>query len=167
VPNKKEPDKEQAFNELVDQELDTMEIFLTEKAARTAITLNAYIKARLRQGATKEIIRADLLKDLEAGGRIFGEFRNAIKATAHGAINRLRDTAEFSELGVITTYRWVAVLVNTCPDCLTRHGRKQAWEKWEEEGLPRTGHTVCREHCKCMLIPAETTELEPIKRGKK
>lgn len=160
-------DKDKAFNELVSQELDTMEIFLIEKAARTSITLNSYIRARQRQGASLEAIRADLLTDLEEGGRIFGEFRNAVKATAHGAINRLRDDAEFSELGIITKYRWVAVLVNTCPDCLERHGRVQAWEEWEAEGMPRTGHTVCKENCKCMLIPAETTELEPIMRSKK
>lgn len=167
MAKRKEPNKDNTFNELVGQELETMEIFLTEKAARTTITLDAYIKARIRQGATREAIRADLLTDLEEGGRMFGEFRNTIKATAHGAINRLRDDAEFSELGVITTYRWVAVLVNTCPDCLERHSRAQTWEEWEAEGLPRTGHTVCRENCKCMLIPAETTELEPVMRSKK
>ena len=120
MPN--EPDKDKAFNELINTELGTMEIYLTEKAARTAVTLNTYIKTRLLQGATKEAIKDYLLKDLNEGGRIFGEFRNAIKATAHGAINRLRDDGEWSEVGVIEKYRWVAVLVNTCPDCLSRHG---------------------------------------------
>lgn len=154
------------FVSFVDREITAMEIFLTAKAQRTAITLQEYVDARLAMGATKDAIRADLFNDLENGGRIFGEFRNAIKATTNGITNRLRDDAVFSAVGVDSDYRWVAVLVNTCPDCLDRHGRVQSWAEWEGEGLPRTGQTVCKENCRCVLLPAETTALEPIMRGK-
>jgi len=150
--------------DLSNRELDTLEIFLTAKAQRTAITLEEYIQSRVIQGATKEAIKADLLADLEGGGRIFGEFRNAVRATSNGTVNRFRDTAIFQELGTEQNYRWAAVLVKTCPDCMDRHGKVKKWDEWEADGLPRTGQTVCKENCRCMLIPEEFTVLEPIMR---
>lgn len=154
-----------AEKDLTTRELNTLEIFLTAKAERTTITLEEYIQTRILQGATREALKADLLRDLEEGGRIFGEFRNAVRATANGTINRFRDTGIFGELGTEQNYRWAAVLVKTCPDCIERHGKVKKWDEWEAEGLPRTGQTVCKENCRCMLIPEEFTVLEPIKRA--
>lgn len=150
----------------LDKELESLEIILTAKAARTAITINEYIDLSLAQGVDADILEAYLLKDLEEGGRIFGEFRNAIKATVSGAIGRTRDGAQLALIGTDTKYRWSAVLVNTCPDCLERHGQVMKWEDWEVEGLPRTGQTVCGANCKCVLLPEVATELEPIIRGR-
>lgn len=158
--------KQQIFADFMQRELETMEIFLVAKASRTAITIEEYIQTRLKQGADPAVIEADLIKDLEEGGRIFGEFRNAVQATAKGVINRSRDNAIFADLGIATPYRWVAVLRNTCPDCLERHNQVKTWLEWELEGLPRTGMTVCRDNCQCLLLPAATTETEPIQRGK-
>lgn len=155
------------FSGIILRELDTLDIFLTSKASRTSITLEEYISSRIAQGTSRDVIRDDLLRDLNEGGRIFGEFRSAIRTTANGSINRIRDGAEFQELGVEESYRWAAVLVNTCPDCLERHGQEKTWEEWEAEGLPRTGATVCRENCKCMLVPAGSVVFEPIKRNRR
>ena len=148
-----------------DREVETLNIGLTAKVSRTAITIEEYINTRLTQGVTIEVIKDDLLKDLAEGGRIFGEFRNAIKATYAGSVSRFRDTAQLAETGMDIKYRWVAVLINTCPDCLERHGNIATWDQWEAQGLPRTGSTVCKEHCKCVLIPEAATELAPIYRG--
>lgn len=162
--------EEQRFDNFMDREAETLEIMLAASAGRTAITIDEYIKVRVLQGASLESIQADLLTDLNTGGRIFGEFRNSIRATVNGSINRLRDDALFAEQGTITQYRWVAILVNTCPDCLDRHGKSKPWKQWETEGLPRTNHTVCKQNCKCALIPSAVTELEnmgPIMRPKR
>ena len=153
-------------NELYNRELQTMSIFLWGKTMRTAITIDEYIQVRLTQGADPKVLREELLKDLKEGGRIFGELRRAIRATANGVSNRTRDITEFAEIGIQDDYRWSAVMVNTCPDCMERHGEVKTWEEWEAEGLPRTGHTVCKENCKCVLLPAHTTALEPIVRAK-
>ncbi len=148
------------------KELETLDIFLIAKVNKTAITLQEYIQVRLTQGAALDIIREDLLTDLEEGGRIFGEFKNALQPTFAGSVSRFRDIGALTEMGVSGKYRWVAVLINTCPDCLDRHNKTKSWIEWEEEGLPRTGATVCKENCKCVLIPSEATALEPIFRGK-
>lgn len=155
------------YDELINREIQGADIFLSSKAARTAVTIQEYIETRLLHGANLDVIKADLLADLEEGGRMFGEFRNAVRATSNGIMNRVRDDSVFSVIGIETSYRWVAVLVNTCPDCLERHGRVQKWAQWEEEGLPRTGQTVCKENCRCVLLPEDTTEIEPIKRERR
>lgn len=155
------------FDAMFKIDVDSMRIFLHTKAVRTAASIEEFIETARLQGATKAQIKKLLLKDLEEGGRYFGEFRRAIQATSNGIINRLRDTAQFSEDYQVEKYRWVAVLVNTCPDCIERHGRVKTMEEWEEEGLPRTGFTVCKENCKCLLINADSAVLEPVKRGQR
>jgi hypothetical protein len=158
------PDK-QTIQSGANRELKTLEIALSAKIRRTAISIEEYIAIRVNQGVSLETIQADLLADLEEGGRIFGEFRRAIETTYNGSVSRFRDVAQVAEVGLKAKFRWVAVLIDTCPDCLERHGRTMTWDDWEQEGLPRTGQTVCKENCKCVLIPAEATELLPIKRG--
>lgn len=153
-------------DEGINRELITLDITLSAKVGRTALTIEEYIRVRQAQGATLAVIKADLLKDLDEGGRIFGEFLNAIKPTFAGSTHRFRDIGVLAETGAKLKYRWAAVLVNTCPDCLDRHNKVKLWEDWEEDGLPRTGATVCKENCKCVLLPARVTELEPIFRRK-
>ncbi len=150
----------------IDKELTTLEIILAARIGRTALTLEEYVQMRLSQGAAIEAIRADLLKDLEEGGKIFGEFKNALQPTFAGSTNRFRDVGMLAETGTEKQWRWVAVLVNTCPDCLERHNQIKHWADWEEEGLPRSGATVCGQNCKCVLLPEEVASLEPIIRGK-
>lgn len=152
---------------LLDREFSTLEIALSGTAARTAVTLDQYIQTRLSQGSAIDVIRADLLKDLREGGRIFGEFKRSIKAKTFGSINRIRDVGITSEFGTEIKYRWAAVLVNTCPDCMDRHGVSKSWEEWETEGMPRSGSTVCQHYCRCMLIPEEYSVMEPVKRDRR
>lgn len=157
---------EKEFKSMMNSEVSSMNILLSTKAKKTALTLSEFIDFALLQGASKESIKQSLIQDLEEGGRIFGEFRNAIRATSNGIIHRMRDTAQFSEdeVGELK-YRWVAVLVNTCPDCIDRHGQEKSMTEWEIEGLPRAGFTVCKENCRCLLLPANTTILEPVRRN--
>lgn len=155
------------FDEQIERELEAMTIFLSTKADRTALTINEFVQTRLISGASPIEIQRQLLDDLNNNGRIFSEFRRSIKATARGSINRIRDVGYFSEFTLDRPYRWSAVLVRTCPDCLARHGQVKLWAEWEAEGLPRTGATICRENCHCVLVPSEYSTLEPIKREKK
>ncbi len=48
---------------------------------------------------------------------------------------------------------WNAVLSNTCPDCMNRHGHIKLRSEWEAIGLPGQGGTVCRSNCRCTLLP--------------
>lgn len=156
------------LEDLIDRELEILEIRINTKTRRTAISIEEYIGTRALSGVPIEEIKKELLDDLENGGRIFREFRNAIKATAHGNMMRIRDVSQFSNQGLDVKYQWVAVLINTCDDCLERHGEAKSYADWEEEGLPRTGHTVCGDNCRCILIPDNLVvdKISPIQRGK-
>jgi len=161
--------KETELTAMVERELETLEIYLWGASMRCTVSLQEYITASIAQGVSKEVIKASLLNDLETGGRIFGEFRNAVRATGTGSLNRFSDVAQFNDRGVNTQdYRWVAVLSNTCPDCEARHGQVKTFAEWEVAGLPRAGQTVCKGYCKCVLSDPKTTEMvKPIKREKR
>lgn len=159
---------EEVLKGLVEKEALILEISLGASAMRGAVTLREFIEISLAQGISREQIFTTLQDDLLRGGRIFGEFRSQIRASGNGVINRLRDAGQFSENGVEEKYRWAAVYVNTCPDCDDRHNMPpRTWQEWEAIGLPRTGHTICKQHCRCMLVPEEFSTIKPIKVDKR
>ncbi len=136
--------------------LNKLLLSLKNKLFNPAINLDEYVKLRHKQGIPLDTIKEELLTDLNEGGRIFGKFRNAFKATYAGSIHRFKDIAELAEAGVDLKYRWVAVKLlksPSCPDCLGRDRQLKTWEEWEKIGLPRTGKTRCKKNCKCVLIP--------------
>ena len=154
---------QEILGEAMQREINTMEIFLVGKVNRTTVTLEEFIEGMQSQGASNETIRELLETDLNEGGRIFGEFKRGIKSTASGSVQRFSDVGKQAEIGVEGQFRWIAVLRKTCPDCIDRHGVVKSFEEWEADGLPRSGQTVCREFCECELVPAETSEVEPIR----
>ena len=160
---------EELLDEFEDREDQTISILLNGSVSKTSVSIEEFISIRLTQGASADAIRTQLIDDLLNNGRLFGEFRNSIRSTASGSLNRTRDSAFFSEVGIEDNYRWSAVLVNSCPDCVGNHGKVDTWEGWEASafGLPRSGGTICRQYCQCVLLPEESTELEPVLRGKK
>ncbi len=155
-------------NAEVDKEEDKLEIHLLATATRTAATLEEYINSRLAEGATKAAIKAELLTDLETGGRIFGEFKNSIRATAHGNLRRLADIGNYSEIGDVK-YKWIAILDdNTCPDCEPRHYEiAQTWQEWEIRGLPRSSNLRCRQRCRCVLVDENIKGVKPVRRRRR
>lgn len=144
-----------------------MKITLDASAVRTAMTLERFIQTNLLNGVEPSVIEQFLLKDLEEDGPIFKEFRRSIESSCNGSINNFRDSGQWAEDEDINikAWRWVAVLANTCPQCVERHGDAKTMEEWEAEGLPRAGFTYCKENCQCLLIDADTTVLKPIERG--
>lgn len=165
MPTDKE--KIEGLRQAAERERQALVLYLSTRISKSVLSIDEYIQGRLLQGTSLDVIKVDLLDDLANNGRLFSEFRRAIKATVRGSVNRARDNAFFNEEGFTTMYRWSAVLVKTCPDCLARHGKIKTYEEWEAEGLPRSGQTVCRDNCHCILVPAKFTEYEPIQRTKR
>jgi tRNA(Ile)-lysidine synthase TilS/MesJ len=144
-------------------DLTTMSISLRTAATRTAVTLEELIARALATGITKDVLKAYLLEDLETGGRIFGEFRRAVSASGNGIIRDFSASGQWSEDDdvLVAKYMWIAVMINTCPDCMERHGRIFTMDEWEEKGIPGAGFTVCRSHCQCDLVDADVAILKP------
>ena len=143
------------FNVRFRRQMKSMEITLSSSVTRTAASLKEIIDKLRVSGMEDDEIKDRLEQDLIDGGRIFGEFRRAVQATAEGTVGRISTDAYLAEFGTEISYTWIAALVNTCEDCMPRHGEINSIEEWEAIGLPRTGWSVCKENCQCVLIPSE------------
>lgn len=132
---------------------------------------NLINKLQARQVTTEDVI-ATLLDDFENDGRIFGGLKRGLVSASDEMIQNTENQVarqQWDELGFDENETWVSVFVNTCEDCLPRHGITLPHSRWEAMGLPGTGWSVCKEHCQCNLIPAQVSvskkELQaPIKR---
>jgi len=130
--------------------LNKILLALKNKLFNHPISLDEYIRLRLKQGTPLKEIKDELLKDLAEGGPIFKDFRKEYKATFPNSIKRFNDS-EYP-----TKYIWTSVHSPkhpSCADCLERDGQLKTWEEWQEIGLPRTGKTRCKKDCKCVLLP--------------
>lgn len=146
------------FKRKYKSELKSLEISLKAASERTSLTVEEFIQKLAIAKVPKAEIKRLLLDDLKNNGRIFSEYRNAIKATSEGTIGKVSTDAYLSEFGTEIQYTWIAALVRTCKDCLPRHGKIKSFDQWEVIGLPRTGWSVCRENCQCVLIPKEMAD---------
>lgn len=142
------PDVEESMMIVLSTQIETT-------AAQTTLTLRQLIQTMRASGATDDAIREILLTDLETGGRIFGEFRNKIKAGVKNGVqyaNRAGSREVYDEAGV-KEFEWVAIADDRiCDDCAERDGRKETWEFWETIGLPQSGFSVCTDNCRCELV---------------
>jgi hypothetical protein len=112
-----------------------------------------------RSGVSQQSIAGILDSDLRGQGRIFGEFRNAIKRGIIGGVNQAFRRA--GDMG--KQLRWVAVSKNLCPDCEDRAGETDTWEGWTSRGMPASGWSICKEYCYCQLIPEDIEVSDKLK----
>lgn len=92
--------------------------------------------------ATLERVRATITKE------ITGTIRKQVK----GAIRNYK-FARMEEMG-FTKYAWIAVVLGSCPSCLTRHGKVKTMPQWEQYGLPGSAVLICEADCRCHLVPS-------------
>jgi len=139
-----------------------MEIILVNEmaniAARTTLDLQGIVQSMIATGMSKQAIRDTLLADLNAGGRIFGNYRNSIKNTVKngvGMASNLGSRSTFEKAGV-KEFQWVTVGDGkVCPDCDARHGEEGTMEFFRTIGLPQSGFSVCQQSCRCQVIPKD------------
>ena len=124
---------------------------IANAAAHTTLDLAGLIQSMKASGMSDDAIRQVLLADLTEGGRIFGAYKNSVKNTVGSAVGRAGNIAQkqaYSSAG-IQEFKWVTVGSNTCPDCEERNGEIGTMEYWEIVGLPKSGFSVCQQHCQC------------------
>ena len=147
-------DMKNKFNNVI----ATLSLNFKAKAERTAITLEEYVQTLRAGGVADKVIRQNLVNDLNNNGRIFGEFFNGIGNDLTGRLGELSRAASDLKFGFKATdeVTWVAVSVQkgdkVCPDCEPRHGEVDTYGNWVLRGLPKTGWSVCRTNCKCILM---------------
>jgi len=127
------------------------------------IDTEALLMEMISAGTAKEKVKEKIAENIKTVGRETGKYFNAVSDTSESYLFRTADKTmkEAFEIDtqVIedskTLWKWVTFHVNSCPDCIERHGQIKSYAEWEAEGLPRTGMTVCRSHCHCVLVPTD------------
>ena len=138
----------------------------TEKLIITMKAQAASLEARLTNTVTQmaasgmgEVSIIDVLqRDLNDGGRLFSGIRSAFGGTLSAGLDDVAQQGLREFLGkdeADQKWEWVTTSGDPCKDCEPRHGEIKAWAEWEDEGLPRSGFSVCDMNCKCVLVPAE------------
>lgn len=132
---------------------------LANASAKTTLDLQGIITQMRASGMTDKAIKEFLMNDLAVGGRIFGQYKNAVKNTVGNAVtysSRVAQKEVFQEAG-IEEFRWVAISrtegKDPCPDCDDRHGEVGTWEYFQTIGLPQSGFSICQFACRCVLEP--------------
>ena len=110
----------------------------------------------LRGAGLGDVAILDTLgRDLSSHGRIFGEFRNAIKRSVVLGVMQGFRVGQDNIYGDQLEFKWISVgSPKICPDCEDRISQIRSWDEWEAIGLPASGFSVCKEFCYCQLIPA-------------
>jgi hypothetical protein len=132
---------------------------LSTASSKTVLDLQGVITQMRASGMADDAIRTFLLNDLREGGRIFGQYKNAIKNTVGNAVtfsSRVAQKEVFEAAGV-KNYKWVSLSKKEgkqpCPDCADRDGDVGTWEFFTTIGLPQSGFSVCQFACNCVLEP--------------
>ena len=136
-----------------------MEIILTNNisttAAGTALTIEGLVGQLTASGMSKSAIKQTLLSDLQAGGAIFGSFKNQLGAHTANGIERagLFSTLQTYKDKGVEVLQWVTISdKNSCQDCIDRHGEEGTLKYWQAVGLPMSGFSVCGANCRCEFV---------------
>ena len=146
------------ISEHIDKATMIISIQMDSAVNKTVVDIQTLISQMRASGATDDVIREVLQRDLETGGRIFGGLRSQFKATGDFAVSQMSNIGSAYEMTTegLREFQWQTAGTNICNDCKGRSGDIKSWEEWETVGLPATGWSVCGSHCKCTLVPSGT-----------
>jgi len=130
-------------------------------AMRQSLSLEEIIMRMSASGMSKGIIKEALIRDLQEGGQIFGDFRKQFKTTMKWGVEETARKESLDGLDVnATKWEWLGISDKSmCDDCRRRNdsGIKD-WAEWEAEGLPGGGSTICSANCRCRMVMAESVD---------
>lgn len=146
---------ETGSNDAVEQVVQTIMSRLTIDAQIFGANITKEVARLQGAGASRTIIEQTIKEDMRTGGRIFGQYRNALK---EGIVEQINQSGRLGQLQSFPPeqelWQWTTVGGHKiCIDCEGRAGEVLTWEEWEREGLPGSGWSVCKGHCYCILVP--------------
>ena len=134
-----------------------MVITINATAERLVLDVNEFVQTMTVSGVSSETIFTALNADIKESGRIFGAFKNKSKAAIANGIENASNisTSEVFNSKGVRRFTWVTAGGNVCPDCEDRAGMTGDISFFSTLGLPKSGFSVCREHCQCQLVPID------------
>jgi len=152
----------------VDETADEAYALLVQQMAQAgasgAMAMDVIVQRLIASGSTREQALEILLADIEAEGRIFGDFLNGVKQQFDGGVKWTQERTEFAawdsqaqKLGYGSAEEmrqvWILVSDNPCPDCIERSGMGALpRSEWVAMGLPGEGTTICGPRCHCHMV---------------
>ena len=142
-----------------------MTIGLNHEVEATVLNIESAIARMKATGMADAAIETAIMTDLVNGEQIFGGFRAGLR-------NLLKNGVELAAFHSLVTglsargvekFKWVTAGGRICPDCEVRHNQVQTLDVWESVGLPKSGFSVCNEHCRCVLVPEGYIVEKPLK----
>lgn len=144
------------------------QVYIISTSILASIHEQAFFQETL--GRSREAIVAELQQNKAGLGKQFASLTTRLVTLSNSFIG--------SASGVVAmggktsrAYAWIVVLDGKeCADCHPRHGESRTYEEWVEQGLPRTGWSVCGGYCRCVLFPLELFEKDkfgPVQRGRR
>ena len=120
-------------------------------------TLGEQIAGTIQQmyirGMSQDQILDNLMEDLVSNGRIFGGVTRGLSEAVGAGYDDIAQGEIFDANPETQTWEWIVTSSNPCSDCLPRHKETATYQEWQSIGLPRSGFSVCRDRCKCVLLP--------------
>lgn len=151
------PPDEDEVHKVIALLLGTYVTQITNLATAALQDIKTQADLQLALGRDEQIVSDELTGSVAGIGKRWAGFGNALVASTDSFINSAAGAV------VITNaeddFTWITVHDGkVCPSCASRHGDSKAIDDWVQEGLPRTGWSVCGGRCRCMLIPTNTYE---------
>lgn len=137
-----------------DKEMSQIALFLQADSDLLADKLSLRIKQMMATGMSQDAIIATLRKDLYGGGSLFSGFSSTFKKSVMPTIDDVAQGAIIHQNPGAAQWEWITTSADPCDDCAPRHGVLHTYEEWRGLGLPRSGFSVCGDHCKCSLVPS-------------
>lgn len=132
--------------------------YFAEESANYVDKKGAMIRTMFLNGVDRKTIKDQLVQEIKEAKKETGTYFNALNGSGNAYLMRAADEAAnkaFAVKDMLGKMRWVAFFTKTCPDCIERHGKIKTFKQWQMSGVPRSGVTVCRQHCHCVLLPEE------------
>lgn len=130
-------------------------IELSREANSTQMGLDSYIATLEASAISEESIREMVFG---GGSKVASTFTEAYKRKIVSIIDQSINkawgdgmTARQALEGKQRLFTWRVESAKPCPDCSARNGQKRSLSEWQLAGLPRSGWSLCRKNCKCIL----------------
>jgi len=137
------------------------------RAAAAVLDLGATIDELLSvPGATEQSVYRALAAATspiaqQASQATLSAMRNTVSAATGRELSAVQREVFEASVDDLDGWTWISVLDNrTCDKglgpggCSQRHGQTFTAEELSEIGEPGAGGTVCRHHCRCVIVPA-------------
>ena len=129
---------------------------LETEVAKGALTLQGYIQKQIHAGISPQVLKANLIADLENGGQIFGSLRSAFRKQVAWGVEGAEDSSLKATQGINndTMEDWVAIADGaTCDGCMSNaNAGSNPHSYWVSAGLPSAGSNECGDYCRCDLV---------------